>query len=66
MGTHPPTQHLTSYKKLLKFCGQRTSWSGLLRESEEVEKSERRNSGKEARMFEPLTCFELIIKCNNV
>ncbi len=39
--------------------------SELLRESEKVGKSERRNSGKGARMAEPLTCFGLIIKCNN-
>lgn len=46
---------------LIQFCDQRTSCSELFKEIE----SERRKGGNEARMVEPLTCFELMVKCNN-
>ncbi|KAG7223423.1 hypothetical protein INR49_015526 [Caranx melampygus] len=52
-------------EEVLLTLSHRSSLSKLLGESAKVGKSERRGIGKEARMSEPLTCFESMIKRNN-
>ena len=62
--TPPPRKALNLLRNCGSFVARELLWSELLRESEKVGKLERRNSGKEARKAAPLTCFELIVKCN--